>query len=562
MDHLDGASESVTAAGWTLSRAMLRAPGAEAVLTAGPRNAEASAGARLGIIGAVAHAAEAGSSGAGQSAAIALAGLVDGFYNARPTLGQGQALIQALTAINRWMFAMRGAEGTQPGLSASLSAVILSGGRAGLLQIGGGVVLRLRAGELTPLTEPQRLRLPDGTMGLRRSLGTDSRVLLDYQEEAVLAGDRLILLSDLGAIDRRMLAALCRRAQPAQDLAGDLAAFPAEDGIRRAALVIDVQAVPEPTVSAAEAALTDLPLAPIPREGENRDGWLIGRTLHRGAYTLLKHAVDIRTNQPVVLKFPLPAMLNDRVFQAGFARETWVGTSIHSPVIARVIPPEPGRRSSLYIVMPYYRGETLEARITREPYVSGSEILAIALQLCRAVEDLRAIQVLHRDLKPDNVMLVAGGGLRLLDLGLAYLTGVEAAAAQGPAGTLRYMAPEVVRGAAPGDASEVYALGVVLHRLAAGGRFPRPGADVAAGLSRARPDLPDGFAVAIAAALDWEAAKRPPHAGILAEALSRAQQQAGVSRLARRRRLDPLTVWRGLAVVLGLALILALALRQ
>jgi serine/threonine protein kinase len=254
-------------------------------------------------------------------------------------------------------------------------------------------------------------------------------------------------------------------------------------------------------------------------------------------------------------------MLNDRVFQAGFARETWIGHTIRSPVIARVIAPEPGRRSSLYIVMPYYQGETLEARIAREPRFSVAEIVAITLPLCQAVEDLRAVQVLHRDLKPENVMLITGGGLRLLDLGLAYLASVEDEGAQGLAGTIRYMAPELLRGAGPDDRTEVYAIGVILHRLAAFGRFPRPGADVARALTRTRPDLPPALAVVIATALDPTPAKRMEHAGRLAAAVSQSLQDGAGNRLSPRSFASPLAVWRSLALALGLALLLALALR-
>ena len=458
---------------------------------------------------------------------VAVHGLVDGLYEARPTLGRSQALTQALIAINRWMFARHGADGLGAGPAASLSAIIFSGTGAGLVQIGGGLILRLRANEMTSLTEPQLRRLPDGLLGARRSLGSDRGLLLDYVEETVLVGDRYILLSDIRRGDRaktvldiRALAALCTADQPAAAIAKALAVFPETDMTatpRRAVLAIDVLGVPAPTAVSAEARLADLPLAPVPQEGDNRDGYLIGRTLHRGAYTLLKYATDSRTREPVVLKFPLPAMLNDRVFRAGFARETWIGHTIRSPVIARVIAPEPGRRSSLYIVMPHYRGETLEARIAREPHLSLAEIVAIALPLCQAVEDLRAIQVLHRDLKPENVMLIAGGGLRLLDLGLAYLPGVEDADAHGLAGTIRYMAPELLRGMRPDDRTEVYALGVILHRLADAGRFPRPGADVASALHRARPDLPPALGDSIAAALDQNPARRPDHAGRLGE---------------------------------------------
>ena len=571
MDQFDGNSVIVSAAGWQLSRALVRGSGSsEAVLTTGPADSEPPIGHSRGLLGAVAQTEDCATErGTGSAAVIALDGLIDGFYNARPTLGRTQALTQALIAINRWMFAQHGPDGQRAGPAASLSAMIFSGTRAGAVQIGGGMILRLRAGEVSRMTEPQLRRLPNGGLGVRRSIGSDSRLLLDYAEEPVLAGDRYILLSDArdagaaSAIHARGLALSYDLSQPAASLAQALAVPPAPDGTTqppRAVLVIDVLGLPEPTAGSAEASLADLPLAPVPQEGENRDGYLIGRTLHRGAYTLLKYATDSRTRQPVVLKFPLPAMLHDRVFQAGFARETWVGHTIRSPVIARIIAPEPGRRSSLYIVMPYYQGETLEARIARDSRFSVAEIAAIALPLIQAVEDLRALQVLHRDLKPENVMLITGGGLRLLDLGLAYLAGVEDAGAQGLAGTMRYMAPELLRGAEPDDRTEVYALGVILHRLAKFGRFPRPGSDVATTLQRARPDMPPGLAAIIAAALDSDPAKRPDHAGVLAEAISATLQHGAGNRLSPRRFVSPLTVWRTLALLLGLALLLALAL--
>lgn len=579
MDRLEASSDTIRSGGWVLNRVIIHGPGSDAILTQGPSADSMPTGSHRGILAAVAHNADTTAEVATlteRPSLVALRGLVEGYYGARPTLGQSQALLQALNAINRWMFASRGMDATRPGLAASLSALVLTGRMAAILQIGGGMILRIRAGEVTHLTAPQFIRLAGQSLQLRRALGTDDRVLLDYQEEPVLADDRYILLSETrspgaldGTIDGRALTELCRSYELAEALAERVATLQPRGSLGegqdpppcRSVIVIDVKSLPEPTVAASEAALSELPLAPVPQEGEVLDGYLIGRTLHRGAYTLLKQAVDTRTKEAVVLKLPLPAMLSDRIFQAGFARESWIGSAIHSPVVGRVIPAEPGRRSCLYIVMPQYRGETLENRIAREPRFALQDIVSIGLQLCRAVEDLRAVQVLHRDLKPENVMLINGGGLRLLDLGLAYLAGVEADTAHGLAGTIRYMAPELLRGAAaPDDRSEVYALGVILYRLAAYGRFPRPGADIVTALSRQRPDLPPRFNAAVAAALDADPAKRPAQAAVLSRELSAAMQEKAGGRMALRRFLSPLAFWRGLAILLGLALIASLAL--
>jgi hypothetical protein len=562
-------------AGWVMTETLRAGPGSAGVVTTGPADIGTIPGPRRGILAAVTQETgmAAGTEPRESVAMLALSALVDGYYNARPTFGQGQALAQAVEALNRWMFASHGLDATEPGLATSLSALVFAGHRVGLIQIGAGLILRVRAGEVMRISTPQLLRLAPGRLAPRRALGHDSHILLDYQEDTALAGDRYILISDIrdtrgGRIDTTPLLALCRAATGPGAIADAIARFaPEDDGAAataaaaRSVILLDIESLPEPTVAATEASLTDLPSGPIPQDGDNLDGYTIGRTLHRGAYTLLKYAVDTRSREPVVLKFPLPAMLNDRVFQAGFARESWIGTSIHSPVIGRIIPPEPERRSQLYIVMPYYRGETLESRIAREPRFSLPDIVAIGLQLAQAVEDLRAVQVLHRDLKPDNIMLPNGGGLRLLDLGLAYLAGMETGTAQGLAGTLRYMAPEVLRGAAPDDRTEVYALGTILHRLAGFGRFPRPGADIAAALARGRPDLPPRLCAVIASTLETDPARRPQNAGALGRALSEALQDGSGNRVSARRFLEPLQLWRGLSLVLGLLLLLALALR-
>ena len=194
-------------------------------------------------------------------------------------------------------------------------------------------------------------------------------------------------------------------------------------------------------------------------------------------------------DRDVVLKIPLPAMLHDQVFRAGFLREAWVGAAVHSPRIASYIDVPAERRSSLYLVLPYYRGETLEARLNRPPPIPYLEGIGLALKLCAAVQDLAAYQIVHRDLKPDNVLLLSGGEIKLIDLGMAYLPGIDEPDDDRLGGTTRYMAPELFRKVPADQCSEVFSLGVTIYRLFSGGAFPF-GQREAVPLQRLRPDLP------------------------------------------------------------------------
>jgi serine/threonine protein kinase len=213
----------------------------------------------------------------------------------------------------------------------------------------------------------------------------------------------------------------------------------------------------------------------------------------------------------VVLKFPKPQVAAVATYHAAFVREAWVGTRVTSPWVAHVTELPPGRQTCLYTVMPLYVGELLESRLSRAPGVNLEEGRIIAIHLAQAVGALHRASVIHRDIKPDNVMLQAGGALKLLDLGVVRLPGLEDFPPEDIPGTTAYMAPEMFKGEAGNVATDVYALGVTLFRTFTGAYpYGNPDATSAPALQRPRdlatlrPDLPAwlGSALGRAVALD------------------------------------------------------------
>ncbi len=196
--------------------------------------------------------------------------------------------------------------------------------------------------------------------------------------------------------------------------------------------------------------------------------------------------------------------------------------------------------------MPYYRGETLEKRLLRSPRVSFAEGIGIALKLCTAVTELGKHDVIHRDIKPENVMLSTDGDVLLLDLGLAYLAGVDDPEEDRLGGTTRYMAPELFAGIPPDARSEVFSLGVTIYRMFAGGKFPfgqrerRP-------LSRLRSDLPSWLGnclqIAVATAPGERYADAETFARALENGLVRGDMKAN-GRRPWRLHISPLRWWQ------------------
>jgi hypothetical protein len=477
---------------------------------------------------------------AGASAQLVAENFAEGYYGARRTFGPKRAAGLALEAMNNWLFGQIRADSLRKYVPVSLTALIAAGPEMGVAHVGAGRLYRCRQGVIMPLTRAHVRPSSEG-MEPTRAVGLDLEFSVDFDEEQAEIGDRFLLIG--GETEDGMEAVR--------------AAFEGAGGnaVQGAAMLLEVLARPAPAAGPAVGDLAHLKLRSPPREGDVWDGFVIGRTIYRGRYTLLKAARDTLENRDVALKIPLPSMLQDEVFAAGFMREAWIGTTVRGANIARYIDLPPERRSSLYLVMPLYQGETLEARLNRPPLVSLPDGVGIALRLCEAVQDLAAIQVIHRDIKPDNIMLLAKNEVKLIDLGLAYLPGIDVQEAVRPGGTMRYMAPELFKGVQANARSEVFALGVTIYRMFSGGAFPF-GQHETVPLARMRPDLPRWLGAILQRAIAPEAAARFADAGELGAAL-----QAGLLTgqsdppppETRFLGLTEIQLWRAAALLFGLA---------
>jgi hypothetical protein len=473
--------------------------------------------------------------GANQAAQLVVHSFAEGYFGARRTLGAKRAAQLAITSINAWLYGqiVNGGAHLAP---VSLMALLFCGNTASALHIGSGRLYRQRGGAVSRLMRDDR-RGADTDEAPARAVGLDLEISAHFEEIDALPGDRFLLVNGLEAERPEMVEAAF-----GLHLAGTDAS----------AVALDVLAAPAPDAEKKHGDLADLPLRPAPREGDVWDGFKIGKTLYRGRYTILKRAHDSFENREVVLKIPLPAMLQDEIFSAGFMREAWIGSTVRGNSVARYIELPPERRSSLYLVLPYYHGETLEARLLRPPPISLPDGIGIALKLCEAVQDLAAIQIIHRDLKPDNVLLLENNEVKLLDLGLAYLPGIDVRDAVKPGGTLRYMAPELLRGTQANARSEVYSLAVTIYRMFSGGAYPF-GQREPVPLCRLRPDLPAWLGKILQTALSNTPSDRFADAGEMAKSLYEGLV-SGVQDPPKRRRLSPtkLQLWQTATVIFAI----------
>jgi len=513
-----------------------------------------------------------GAKGGRVAAETAVRGFLDGFWDLPETMEVRRAAARIVNALNGWIHALARQDPELKGMGCTFTALVLRGRVAHLLHVGDTRSYRLRRDRLICLSADHAREGPArGARVLTRALGVEAEVRLDYAAQPVALHDRFLLCSDgvHGFLTDDSIAEVLRERSAPQDTARALVAAALDSGSTDncTALVLDVVGLPTADSSDIDGALIRLPVIPAPSSGETVDGFVLKAVLSDGRYSRLFGAIDEVEGGEAALKFPKSEVAAVAARHAAFVREAWVGARVNSPWVVHVTELPPGRQTCLYTVMPLYQGELLETRLARRPALGLEEGRNIAVGLARGAAALHRAGIIHRDIKPDNVMLEGGGSLKLLDLGVARVPGLEDAPPEDIPGTLAYMAPEMFTGEAGNEATDIYALGVTMFR-AFTGEFPygnadangRPRRDRAQELSALRPDLPAWLQAALAGAIAADPAER--FRDMMEFAL---EMEAGPPRAppAARRPLTlyeraPLRFWQGVAALLALALLLSL----
>ncbi|WP_433932749.1 protein kinase [Sorangium cellulosum] len=305
----------------------------------------------------------------------------------------------------------------------------------------------------------------------------------------------------------------------------------------------------DPARSAAEDAFLRLaaraPAVPPPEPPESLVGRRLGRyrvasVLGKGGMGTVYRAVDETLGRAVALKV-LPARLAGAGFEARLLREARAAALSAHPSIA-AIHDVGAEGERLFLAMELVEGRTLRAALAGGP-PPLEEAVRVGRAIAGGLVKAHEAGVVHRDLKPDNVMIAEDGAIKILDFGLAKPFGVAGSrlAGEGAAavateegrilGTPGYMSPEQARGLAVDARSDLFSLGVLLHEMVTGERpFRGPTAlDVLVATQRDEPPRPSSLRAGVPAALDAlivaclrkEPADRPPSSRAVLEALER-----------------------------------------
>jgi beta-lactam-binding protein with PASTA domain/predicted Ser/Thr protein kinase len=200
----------------------------------------------------------------------------------------------------------------------------------------------------------------------------------------------------------------------------------------------------------------------------------IGGVLGRGGMAEVHRGRDLRLGREVAVKVLRSDLARDPSFQVRFRREAQAAASLNHPAIVAVYDTGEDRTTTgatPYIVMEYVEGETLRDVIRREGHLSPERAMSLAADICGALDFSHRNGIVHRDVKPGNVMITPQGTVKVMDFGIARAVSDSAATMTSTAaviGTAQYLSPEQARGESVDARSDVYSMGCLLYELVTG----------------------------------------------------------------------------------------------
>ncbi|MCF5778490.1 bifunctional protein-serine/threonine kinase/phosphatase [Pseudomonas poae] len=489
----------------------------------------------------------------GLAARSSLQALALDYYATPQTWGVAQALERLLLAQNRWLQANGGG---QP-LLTTLSALVFRGRRFTLAHVGDCRVYRWLDGELQRISEDHVWEQPGMQHVLKRALGLDQHLVLDFLDGELRAGECFLLLSDgvWATLSEHSICAILRE-QTNLDMAVNTlvsAAHLAGSQDNASALLVRIDALGAATLGDALVQLQQWPLPPPLKPGQPFEGWEVESLVAQSRQSLLYRVRDAQ-QQPWLLKTLPRGHDNDTDAGQALLSEEWFLRRVAGRAFPDVHPAS--GRQHLYYVMREYPGLTLAELFKQQGPLPLAQWQSIAERLLRAVGLLHRRQILHRDIKPENLLLGDDGELRVLDFGLAYCPGLSEDPMNTLPGTPSFIAPEAFNGERPAPQQDLYSVGITLYYLLTGHypygeieAFQRPRFHQPISASRYRPDLPDWLPLSLERAVAAQPAQRYETAEEWLLVLEQADRRELSVRPRPLLEREPLRVWRTLALV-------------
>jgi serine/threonine protein phosphatase PrpC len=386
---------------------------------------------------------------------------------------------RVIVAANSWLHAQT-RQSQYPhehdrGFVCTLSAMVVRSTTAHIFHIGDARVYRVTGKALEQLTEDHRVVVSSEQSYLGRALGVNQQVEIDYRTVAIETGDIFVLATDgvYEYVNPRFIAENINRTLLDLDAA---ARAIGEEAFRQGSpdnltvQIVRIDELPESEAGDIVGQTADLPLPPLLEARAAFDGYQIVREIHASSRSHIYLAIDSADDATVAVKIPSTDLRTDSAYLRRFRMEEWVARRIDS---AHVLRPRPHtrRRNYLYVATEFIDGQTLTQWMTDNPKPALETVRGIVEQIAKGLQAFHRMEMLHQDLRPDNIMIDKTATAKIIDFGSTRISGIADDPPFEILGTPQYTAPEYFLGEAASTRSDIFSLGTIAYQMLTG-RLP------------------------------------------------------------------------------------------
>jgi serine/threonine protein phosphatase PrpC len=427
-----------------------------------------------GIVAAIADGMS-GSEGGKIASQSCVGSFLNDYYSTPDSWSVKQAGEKILSATNSWLYSQgRLRYQSTKGMVSTLSIIVLKSTTAHIFHIGDSRIYRLRKGNLEQITRDHRVWISHDKNYLNRAMGIEPRLEVDYKSLPVEQGDLFLMTTDglHDFIDDKAIRTLLIENSDLTQLADAILQLAktnnSDDNLT--CQLLRVESLPEAKEDEILRRHANLPFPPPLQPGMVLDGYQIEAELHASKRTQIYRALDTHSKTRVILKTPSINYDDDTHFIEHFLHEEWAGKRIsHENVIKVLSTDRP--KSCVYYVTEYLEGKTLRDWIKTFPKADIEETRKIVAQIAKGLRAFHRKEMLHQDLKPENIMFDKHGKVKIIDFGSVKIAGIAEIAPlninsdENILGTLNYTAPEYHLGQRGSVKSDLYSLAVITYEM-------------------------------------------------------------------------------------------------
>lgn len=421
-----------------------------------------------------------GSDGGKQASETSVTQFLDDYYKSPESWSAHYAVGRIMTALNT-MLVSRGQRefSSTRGLVTTFSALVIKSQTLHLFHVGDARIYRFRGGALKQLSTDHRIKISDKQDFLSRALGIDPHLEVDYRKEKIEKGDIYLSCTDglHDFVEESVLESMLRGSgkdlQVLCEKMLDLAeANKSDDNL--SCQLVRIEQLPKADRTEYYKQLTELPFPPELNPGNTMDGYQIVQLLQATPRSQIYLAIDTLAAEPdtrVVIKTPSVNYRDDPLYIEHFLHETWVAKRLDSPHLLK--PYDNGRiKRFLYTEVEYVKGQTLQQWMIDNPKRTLPQVRFFMGQLVRGLRAMHRMEMIHQDLKPDNIMIDGKDTVIIVDFASTRVAGLAeietVLETQHIVGTANYAAPEYFKGKTGTKVSDIYSLGVICYEMLTG----------------------------------------------------------------------------------------------